>query len=140
MSLSPARESWSSRWLPQSPGVSIMPSASSKPASAVSATLETLKKAPIQMISLYLEYAGPTRPWAIAAHLAEFGVQMPPTLVTNICDQFAGTFLRDRDHIGPLIGLRTAGWVEEVRSRYSLRETAHRKEQVIPRMTRATRL
>lgn len=90
----------------------------------------------LDRIVIYLTASGPTRYWAVSASLADFGVNLSPEQIAGACEQFPGTFLADKDHVGPLIGIRTSPWMHEVSTRRSLDTRAAVKEQRLPRMRR----
>lgn len=91
---------------------------------------------PLDHVEFYLIASGPTRYWAISANLADIGVTFSPEDIEHACSHFPGTFLVDRDHIGPLIGIRTEQWRDEVSTRRSLDTRAAVKEQRLPRLRR----
>lgn len=90
----------------------------------------------MEHIALYLTHSGPTRYWAVSAYLADIGIDVSPVVIADACNQFPSTFLADRDHNGPLIGIRTSQWMHEVSTRRSLDTRAAVKEQRLPRLRR----
>lgn len=68
----------------------------------------------VTCISLYLLYAGPQHPWAVAVTLHEFGRPTSPEQVEEIISEYPKSFARGSDWNGPLVGLRTRQWEEEM--------------------------